>query len=182
MATWQPGMSVGAPDILTTIHATYNGPYTDLGVGPMPGETATMVGGSGYMFNKNDTPAQIQAGIKFIDYEFMTPGQGQFNYKGLAATGRPWGWPGPERRTGATATSDAAVMATYANIPTSNFTAYVAALPTMKLVVEPPQAQAIYAQGDKAMDTVLTNPNANLQQLLDTFKSETDSILSNAQQ
>ena len=182
MASGKLGMYVGAPDNLTTIHSTYNVPYTELSVGPMPGETATMVGGSGYMFNKNDTPAQIQAGIKFIDYEFMTPGQGQFNYQRLAATGQPVGLPEPDMWTGATATSDAAVMAKYANIPTTNFTAYVAALPTMKLVVEPPQAQAIYAQGDKAMDTVLTNPNADLQQLLDTFKSETDSILSDAQQ
>jgi len=182
MASGKLGMYVGAPDNLTTIHSTYNVPYTDLSVGPMPGETATMVGGSGYMFNKNDTPAQIQAGIKFLDYEFMTPGLGQFNYKRLAATGQPVGLPEPDMWTGATATADAAQMQKYANIPTSNFTAYVAALPNMKLVVEPPQAQAIYAQGDKAMDAVLTNPNANLQQLLDTFKSETNSILSNAQQ
>ena len=182
MASGKLGMYVGAPDNLTTIHSTYNVPYSDLGVGPMPGETATLVGGSGYMFNKNDTPAQIQAGIKFIDYEFMTPGLGQFNYARLAATKQPVGLPEPDMWTGATATSDAAQVAKYANIPTANFAAYISALPTMKLVVEPPQAQAIYAQGDKAMDSVLTNPNANLQQLLDTFKSETNSILANAQQ
>lgn len=32
------------------------------------------------------------------------------------------------------------------------------------------------------MNTALTDPNANLQQLLDTFKAQTNSILSNAQQ
>ncbi len=183
MASGKLGMYVGAPDNLTAIHSQYNVPYTDLGVGPMPGEAATLLGGSGYMFNKNDTPAQIKAGIEFIDYEFMTPGLGQqFNYARLAATKQPVGLPEPDMWTGATATANAAEVAKYANIPTSNFAAYVAAIPNMKLIIEPPQAQAIYAQGDKVMDAVLTDPHANLQQLLDTFKSETNSILANAQQ
>jgi multiple sugar transport system substrate-binding protein len=182
MASGKLGMYVGAPDNLTSIHSQYSVPYTDLGVGPMPGETATLVGGSGYMFNKNDTPAQIRAGIKFVNYEFMTSGLGQFNYRRLAQTGQPVGLPEPDLWTGAAATADAAAVTKYANIPTANFAAYVAATPKMKLLVEPPQAQAIYAQGDKAMDAVLTNPNADLQGLLDTFKSQANSILANAQQ
>lgn len=182
MASGKLGMYVGSPDNLTAIHSQYNVAYTDLGVGPMPGESATLVGGSGYMFNKHDTPAQIQAGIKFVNYEFMTSGLGQFNYQRLAQTAQPVGLPEPDLWTGTAATADAAVVAKYANIPTANFAAYVAATPNMKLLVEPPQAQAIYAQGDKAMDAVLTNPGANIQGLLDTFKSQTDSILANAQQ
>jgi len=182
MASGKLGMYVGSPDNLTAIHSQYNVPYTDLGVGPMPGETATLVGGSGYMFNKNDSPAQIQAGIKFVDYEFMTSGLGQFDYPRLAQTGQPVGLPEPDLWSGAAAAADAATVAKYANIPTANFAAYVAAIPTMKLLVEPPQAQAIYAQGDKAMDAVLTSPGADLQSLLDTFKKQADSILANAQQ
>ena len=49
----------------------------------------------------------------------------------------------------------------------------------MQLLIEPPQAQAIYAQGDKAMYAALTQPNANLQQLLSTFASATNQILEN---
>jgi multiple sugar transport system substrate-binding protein len=51
----------------------------------------------------------------------------------------------------------------------------------MKLIIEPPQAQAIYAKGDAAMFAVLTNPSANIPQLLGTFASQTNSILANAQ-
>ena len=51
----------------------------------------------------------------------------------------------------------------------------------MQLIIEPPQAQAIYAKGDAAMFAVLTNPNANIPQLLSTFAGATNSILSNAQ-
>jgi multiple sugar transport system substrate-binding protein len=182
MASGKLGMYVGAPDNVTAIHANYNVPYTNLGVGPMPGETATLVGGSGYMFNKNDTAAQIQAGIKFVDYEFMTPGLGQFDYTRMASLGQPVGLPEPEMWTGATAAQNATQVAKYANIPTANFATYISALPTMKLVVEPPQAQAIYAKGDAAMFAVLTDPTADIPQLLSTFTSQTNTILANAQE
>ncbi len=182
MASGKLGMYVGAPDNLTAIHTQYKVPYGNLGVGPMPGEAATLVGGSGYMFNKNDSAAQIEAGIKFVNYEFMTSGIGQFDYTRLAATGQPVGLPEPDMWTGAAASANAAAVAKHANLPTRNFAEYVSALPAMKLEIEPPQAQAIYAQGDKAMDAVLTNPGADPQKLLDTFKAATNSILANAQQ
>ena len=182
MASGKLGMYVGAPDNVTAIHANYKVPYTNLGVGPMPGETATLVGGSGYMFNKNDTAAQIEAGIKFVDYEFMTPGLGQFDYQRMASLGQPVGLPEPEMWQGATAAQNATQVAKYANIPTTNFATYVSALPKMKLVVEPPQAQAIYAKGDAAMFAALTDPNANISQLLSTFGSQANTILANAQQ
>ncbi|MDI5963731.1 extracellular solute-binding protein [Streptomyces sp. SL13] len=184
MASGKLGMYVGSPDNLTAIHTQYKTAYTNLGVGPMPGvskPTAALVGGSGYMFNKNDSPAQIEAGIKFVNYEFMTSGIGQFNYKRLAATKQPVGLPEPDLWSGAAAVADTSVMKKYANIPTDNFASYVASTPTMHLIIEPPQAQAIYAQGDKAMDSILTNPNANAQQLLDTFKTATNTVLANAQ-
>jgi len=182
MGSGKLGMYVGDPSTLTTMHSTYGTSYDDLAVGPMPGETATLLGGSGYMFNKDDTPAQIQAGIKFVNYEFETSGIGQFDYQRLAAQGQPVGLPEPDLWQGAVATKDDAAKAKYANIPTANFATYVAALPKMQLIIEPPQAQAIYAKGDAAMFAVLTNPNANIPQLLGTFASATNSILSNAQQ
>lgn len=181
MASGRLGMYVGDPVTLTTIHDQYKVSYDRLGVGPMPGETATLAGGDGYMFNRHDTPAQIQAGIKFINYEYLTSGLGQFDYARKAAEKEPVGLPEPNLWTGTTAKQDAALVDKYANIPTSDFTGYVAALPKMRIVLEPPQAQAIYAQGDKAMDAVLTNPDANIPQLLDTFKKAADSILANAQ-
>jgi multiple sugar transport system substrate-binding protein len=182
MASGKLGMYVGDPSTLTAMHSNYKASYSNLAVGPMPGETATLLGGSGYMFNSGDTPAQIEAGIKFINYEFETSGIGQFDYQRLAAQGQPVGLPEPDLWDGSVAAADDAVKAKYANIPTANFSAYVAALPTMKLIIEPPQAQAIYAKGDSAMFAVLTNRNANISQLLSTFASQTNSILANAQQ
>ena len=184
MSTGKLGMYVGAPDTVTNMHATYNTPYTNIAMAPLPGvsaPTATLLGGDGYMFNKKDTPAQIQAGIKFINYEWLTPNDGQFNYARTAKAGQPVGLPEPDLFTAGSAADQQATTdeKASANVPSQNFTAYTDALSNMQLIVEPPQAQAIYAQGDKAMYAALTNPNANLQQLLDTFSSATNEILSN---
>ena len=181
MASGKLGMYVGDPSTLTTMHSNYGASYNNLAVGPMPGESATLLGGSGYMFNKDDTPGQIEAGIKFLNYEFETSGIGQFDYSRLAAQGQPVGLPEPDLWQGPVATADNAAKAKYANIPTANFTTYVNALPNMKLIIEPPQAQAIYAKGDAAMFAVLTKPNANVPQLLSTFATQTNTILANAQ-
>ena len=181
MASGKLGMYVGDPSTLTTMHSNYNASYDNLAVGPMPGATATLLGGSGYMFNKSDTPEQIEAGIEWINYEFETSGIGQFDYQRLAAQKQPVGLPEPDLWEGAVADKDNVAKAKYANLPTANFAAYVAALPQMKLIIEPPQAQAIYAKGDAAMFAVLTKANANVSQLLSTFANETNSILANAQ-
>ena len=183
MGSGKLGMYVAAPDNVTYIHQEYGSSYANLAEGPMPGNGGTLLGGAGYMFNKKDTPAQIQAGIKFLNFEFLTPGAGQFNYARAKAAGQPVGLPEPNIWTAGTAvakstTSDEDSNAT---IPVANFAPYLNAAPNMKNEIEPPQAQAIYAQGDKVMAGVLTQRNPNLQQLLNTFSSQVNSILANQQ-
>ncbi|WP_051451517.1 ABC transporter substrate-binding protein [Actinospica robiniae] len=184
MSTGKLGIYMGAPDTVTNLHSTYNTPYDNIAMAPLPGAsspTATLLGGNGYMFNKKDTPAQIQAGIKFLNYEFLTPGKGQFDYTRTAQQGQPVGLPEPDLFTAGSAADQQAATdeSSSANLPVANFSAYTQALGSMKLEIEPPQAQAIYAQGDKMMYAVLTNPNANLQQLLDTFQNAANEILQN---
>jgi len=184
MSTGKLGMYIGAPDTITNLHSTYNTPYTNIAMAPMPGvsgPTGTLLGGDGYMFNKKDTPAQIEAGIKFLNFEFLTPNEGQFNYARTAQAGQPVGLPEPDLFTAGSAADQQASTdeKDSANVPSQNFTAYTNALSSMQLDIEAPQAQAIYAQGDKAMYAALTNPNANLQQLLDTFSSAANEILQN---
>jgi multiple sugar transport system substrate-binding protein len=184
MSTGKLGMYVGAPDTITNLHSTYNTPYTNIAMAPLPGvsgPTGTLLGGDGYMFNKKDTPAQIEAGIKFLNFEFLTPNAGQFNYARTAKASQPVGLPEPDLFTVGSAADQQASSdeKNSANVPSQNFTAYTTALSSMQLEIEAPQAQAIYAQGDKAMYAALTQPNANLQKLLDTFSSATNEILQN---
>jgi multiple sugar transport system substrate-binding protein len=181
MSSGKLGMYVGAPDNLTFIHQQYGGSYTNLGEGPMPGNGGTLLGGAGYMFNKNDTPAQIQAGIKFLNYEFLTPGAGQFNFAVRKAASQPVGLPQPNIWTAGTSAAQATTSDEDKNatIPVANFQPYLQAAPQMTDKIEPPQAQAIYAQGDKVMAAVLTQRSPNLQQLLSTFASQVNTILAN---
>jgi multiple sugar transport system substrate-binding protein len=183
MGSGKLGMYVAAPDNVTYIHQEYGSSYANLAEGPMPGDGGTLLGGDGYMFNKKDTPAQIQAGIKFLNFEFLTPGAGQFNFKRAKAAAQPVGLPEPNIWTAGTsvAKSTNSDEDSNATIPVSNFTPYLNAAPNMKNEIEPPQAQAIYAQGDKVMAAVLTQRNANLQQLLSTFSTQVNSILANQQ-
>jgi multiple sugar transport system substrate-binding protein len=183
MGSGKLGMYVAAPDNVTYIHQEYGSSYTNLAEGPMPGDGGTLLGGDGYMFNKKDTPAQIQAGIKFLNFEFLTPGAGQFNFQRAKAAGQPVGLPEPNIWTAGTAVAKSTNSDEDSNatIPVSNFTPYLNAAPNMKNDIEPPQAQAIYAQGDKVMAAVLTQRNANLKQLLSTFSSQVNSILANQQ-
>jgi multiple sugar transport system substrate-binding protein len=183
MGSGKLGMYVAAPDNVTYIHQEYGSSYANLAEGPMPGNGGTLLGGDGYMFSKKDTPAQIQAGIKFLNFEFLTPGAGQFNFKRAKAAAQPVGLPEPNIWTAGTAVAKSTNSDEDSNatIPVSNFTPYLNAAPNMKNEIEPPQAQAIYAQGDKVMAAVLTQRNANLKQLLGTFSTQVNSILANQQ-
>jgi multiple sugar transport system substrate-binding protein len=184
MGSGKLGMYVAAPDNVTYIHQEYGSAYSNLAMGAMPGGSGTLLGGDGYMFNKNDTPAQIEAGIKFVNFEWLTPGAGQFNFARAKAAAQPVGLPEPNIWQPGTSTAQASTSDedSNANIPVSNFVPYLQAAPNIKDKIEPPQAQAIYVQGDKVMAAVLTQANPNLHQLLSTFSSQVNSILANAQQ
>jgi multiple sugar transport system substrate-binding protein len=184
MGAGKLGMYVAAPDNVTYIHQEYGAAYASLGMGPMPGGGGTLLGGDGYMFSKDDTPAQIEAGLRFLSFEFLTPGAGQFNFARARAAGQPVGLPEPDIwRAGTPAaqasTSDEDKNAT---IPVLNFQPYLQAAPHMTDRIEPPQAQAIYAQGDKVMAATLTQRSPDLRQLLGTFASQVNTILANSQQ
>ena len=64
------GMYIAAPDdVYNVIVPPDKGNLSDIGMGPLPSLTGTpagsLSGGNDYMFAKHDTPAQIEAGIKW---------------------------------------------------------------------------------------------------------------------
>ena len=65
---------------------------------PMPGEDGaakgTLGGGDGYFFKKGLTADQIKAGLKWLAFEELTPGKGQFDYV-RAEAAEPAGRPAP---------------------------------------------------------------------------------------
>jgi multiple sugar transport system substrate-binding protein len=184
MAAGKLGMTVGAPDYFTAMKASV--PTLDLsqyGMGAMPAGTAgsgTLIGGDGYMFNKNDTPNQVKAGLLWLEYENLTPGQGQFNYQQAVANKATVGLPEPDIFQGDTAAKDATLKAQYANVPVANFAPYVSGTPKLMDNVEPPNAQAIYKVLDGLMSAVLTQQSADPQKLLDQYTSQVNAVIANS--
>jgi ABC-type glycerol-3-phosphate transport system substrate-binding protein len=183
MAANKLGMYIAAPDdIYNVIVPQDGGNINDFGMGPLPSTTGTpagsLSGGNDYMFAKRDTPAQIQAGIKWLVFEDLTPGVGQFNFVRQKADGFPVGFPEPQMFNGATATQFQKLQDTSATINPSYYSTFTNAheLP----MGEPVDAQAVYKTLDPVMLSVLTNPNANITQLLATATGQVNQILANS--
>ncbi|MGH3245033.1 MAG: ABC transporter substrate-binding protein [Trebonia sp.] len=177
------GMYIAAPDdIYNVIVPADKGNLNDIGMGPLPSLTGTpagsLSGGNDFMFAKHDTPAQIEAGIKFLNFEDMTPGSGQFNFARQKQDGFTVGFPEPALFTGGTGDQVNQLRTKYATIPTQNYTPYVKAQENGD--GEPTDAQAVYKTLDPVMLAVLTEPNADIPALLKTAASNVDTILANA--
>jgi ABC-type glycerol-3-phosphate transport system substrate-binding protein len=177
------GMYIAAPDdIYNVIVPTDKGNVNDIGMGALPtlsGKPAgSLGGGNTYVFAKHDTPAQIKAGIKFINFEDLTPGDGQFNYARIKADGLPVGFPEPELFGGATGAKINALRAKYATINLSYYAPFLNANEVND--GEPTDAQAVYKTLDPVMLAVLTEPNANIPQLLKTAAANVNTILADS--
>jgi ABC-type glycerol-3-phosphate transport system substrate-binding protein len=178
------GMYIAAPDdVYNVIVPTDKGNINDIGMGPLPSLTGTpagsLGGGNTYMFAKHDTPAQIRAGIKFVDFESLTPGDGVFfNFARQKADGVQVGFPEPELFDGAAGAHVQALRAQYATINLSYYKPYTDANEFND--GEPTDAQAVYKTLDPVMLAVLTEPNANIPQLLQTASQNVNTILANS--
>ena len=177
------GMYIGAPDdIYNVIVPADKGNLSDIGMGMLPSVTGTpagsLSGGNDFMFSPKDTPAQIAAGVKWINFEDLTPGAGQFNFARQKADGFPVGFPEPQLFDGATGTKINQLRAASATINTSYYSPFLnAATPGDG---EPFDAQAVYKTLDPVMLAVLTEANANIPALLKTASSNVNTILANS--
>jgi ABC-type glycerol-3-phosphate transport system substrate-binding protein len=175
------GMYIAAPDdIYNQITAVDKGNINDIGMGPLPSLTGkpagSLGGGNAYIFAKHDTPAQIEAGIKFIDFEDLTPGQGvTFNYARQKANGLPVGFDEPSLFGGAAGTQVQALRTKYTTINQSYYQSYVNANEASD--GEPFDAQAVYKTLDPMMLAVLTEPNVNIPALLKTSATNVNTLL-----
>jgi len=175
------GMFVGAPDATTAIVTQFQGKYQDWAMAPLPGQAgpakATLGGGEGYFFKKGLTEDQIKAGLKWIAYEKLTPGKGQFDYARAKPQNQPVGLPQPLLFAAGSDAQKQEVEQRKANqnLPTENFALFEATPVPIK--GEPKNAQAIYAVLDGAMSGVLTNPNANIDALLKTADTKVNQLL-----
>ncbi|MFI8358309.1 ABC transporter substrate-binding protein [Streptomyces cyaneofuscatus] len=178
MGSGKLGMYLAAPDNVPRIVKEAGGKYEDLAFAPMPGGKGTLMGGDGYMFNKKATPEQIKAGLKWLEWTFLTPGQGYMNNYARAAEDKsPVGLPEPRLFTGATGAKDQELKKASANVPVENYQAFIDGGQQLDMKLEPKHGQQIYAVLDGAVSAVLTKKDADIDQLLKDAQSKIDGIL-----
>ncbi|XVU23673.1 ABC transporter substrate-binding protein [Actinoplanes sp. CA-054009] len=174
------GMFIGAPDATQAIVSQFQGKYEDWAMGPMPGQDgaakATLGGGEGYFFKKGLTDDQVKAGLKWLAYQKLTPGKGQFDYARAKPQNYPVGLPQPLLFTNGSEAQkqELDLRKANANLDTANFAPFEENPVAIK--GEPRNAQAIYAVLDSAMSGVLTNPNANIDELLKTAETKVNQL------
>jgi ABC-type glycerol-3-phosphate transport system substrate-binding protein len=183
-AAGKVGMFIGAPDATTAIVTQFKGKYEDWAMAPMPGQDGspkgTLGGGEGYFFKKGLTAEQVKAGLKWIAFEKLTPGKGQFDYARAKPQNQPVGLPEPKLFANGTAAGQQEQQQRKANenLPSENFALFEATPVPIK--GEPKNAQAIYAVLDSAMSAVLTKPDANIDELLKTADTKVNQLLASS--
>ncbi|MEV5976445.1 extracellular solute-binding protein [Streptomyces sp. NPDC052114] len=177
MAADKLGMFLAAPDDITYMVQNLGAKYGDFGMGPIPGQKATLFGGNDYMIKKGSSPDTIKAAIAWINFKFLTPGKGQFDWARTKTDGLPVGLPQPNFWTGATKAADDKARAASSTMPVANFKAFTDR--PVKGRAEPPKAQEIYKVLDTLMSAVLTNPDADPDKLLRTAARQVDQVLAN---
>ncbi|MFD8261941.1 ABC transporter substrate-binding protein [Streptomyces griseoluteus] len=178
MGSGKLGMYLSAPDNIPILVKEKGGSYKDLALAPMPGGKGTLIGGDGYMFNKKASPAQIRAGLKWLDHMFLTPGDGFLgDYARAKKNDAPVGLPEPRLFTGAADAKDQQVKKANANVPVENYQSFLDGNQSLDMKIEPPHAQQIYSVLDGVVSAVLTKKDADVDQLLKDADGKIDSIL-----
>ncbi|GAB1693327.1 ABC transporter substrate-binding protein [Krasilnikovia sp. M28-CT-15] len=171
------GMYLATADNIPTIVNQYSGDYQTYGLGPIPDGRGTLGGGEGYMFKAGLSPEKIRAGLRWLTFWFASPDRIAAENKWAGETKQPVGLPEPAIYTGAAAATQAAADKQYANVPQQNYAPFVASMGRIPVKLEPPNAQQIYAVLDVAMQKVLTDRDANVDQLLTDAEKQVNSIL-----
>ncbi|MER6072862.1 extracellular solute-binding protein [Streptomyces sp. NPDC001817] len=178
MGSGRLGMYLAAPDNIPILVKEKGAHYDDIAIGPMPGGNGTLIGGDGYMFDKHDTPAQIRAGLKWLDHMFLTPGADFLgDYARARKNDAPVGLPEPRLFTGAADARDQQAKKANANVPLANYQAFLDGNRKLRMRIEPPDAQQIYSVLDSTVSAVLTEKDADIDQLLKDASGKIDGIL-----
>jgi len=176
MGAGKLGMYVATSDNIPTIVNQYKGDYADYGLAPIPNAQGTLGGGDGFMFKAGLSPEKIRAGLKWLTFKFNNPDRISDDYKYEVANKRPVGLPEPSIWTGDAASKLNKARSELANVPQANYEPFVKAT-GIPVRLEPPNAQQIYAVLDVPMQKVLTDRNANIDQLLSDAEKQVNTIL-----
>jgi multiple sugar transport system substrate-binding protein len=179
MGAGKLGMYLGTGSDIVNIVTQYKGKYSMLGLGSIPEGKGTLAGGDGYMFKAGLSPAKIKAGLTWLSFTTLNPDRVDADMAKAKAANQPVGLPQPNIWI-AGSQSERKLLAArtkYGNVPTENYGPFAATVTQIPLKLEPPLAQQVYAVLDVPMQRVLTDRNANIDQLLTTAETQVNNVL-----
>ncbi len=180
MGAGQLGMYLAAPDNVPVLVNQFKGDYADYGLAAMPGGNGTLIGGEGYMINPKATPEKIKAGLQWIQWKYLNPDRMDANLKRYADQDQPIGLPASPAAdiwVGSVRDQQESLKQKYATVPVENYQSFVDGLADLDKKIEPPNAQQVYAALDNVMQGVLTDRDADIDQLLSDAESKVDAAL-----
>ncbi|MDT9688935.1 extracellular solute-binding protein [Streptomyces sp. P9(2023)] len=175
IATDKLGMFLAAPDDIAYMVQQLGAKYENFGMGPIPGEKATLAGGNNYMVKKGISADKIKAAVAWLNFKNLTVGKGQFEWSRAKADGLPVGVPQPNFWLNESKTTDDAARVQHATMPVANFKTFMDNPVAGK--AEPPKAQEVYKVLDNVMSGILTNKDADIDKLLSTAESQVNQVL-----
>lgn len=179
MGSGKLGMYLSAADNITVIAKQFGGKYRDFGLAPVPDAKSTLIGGEGYMINPKASPEKIEAGIKWLQWKYLSPDLVERNILDHLTADLPIGLPmppTPDIWKGEVRDRVEKAKRKHANVPVGNYQPFMDAAPRVPGVLEPPEAQQVYAVLDGAMQAVLTKEDADIDALLDAAEKKVDQI------
>jgi ABC-type glycerol-3-phosphate transport system substrate-binding protein len=187
-ASGQVGMYVTGSDVYNSL-VTENDVKADeygLTVLPLDGDDAGVLGGGTIVGVRPDaSDAERAAAVKWIDFFYMSKltdeDQAVADAEALTASSGPLGTPTlPIFDEEQLAESDSWI-ADYVNVPLEQMMPFKDHILDQDLVPEPPiEAQATYAELDTVVQAVLTDENADIDELLQRANDNVESLIASA--
>ncbi|MEU7043237.1 extracellular solute-binding protein [Streptomyces varsoviensis] len=181
MGSGKLGMYVSAADNIAVIAKQFGGEYQDYGLAPVPDAKATLIGGEGYMVNPKASPKKIKAAVKWLQWKYLNPDLVERNIQDNLDAKLPIGLPmppTPDIWKGSVRDRVEKAKRAHANVPVGNYQSFMDAAPRVPGLIEPPEAQQVYAALDNAMQAVLTEKDADIDALLAAAQKKVDQIYS----
>jgi hypothetical protein len=132
------------------------------------------------MINPKATPEKIKAGLTWIQWKYLNPERFDNLLQRYKDRGQPVGLPvSPvsDIWTESVRNTEEQLKTKYATVPVQNYKAYMDSAKTLTGHLEPPNAQQVYAALDNVMQAVLTNRDANPDQLLSEAETKVNAAL-----
>jgi multiple sugar transport system substrate-binding protein len=173
------GMFLGSGSDIVNIVNQYKGKFATYGLGQMPEGKGTLGGGDGYMFKAGIGPEKIKAGLTWLAFKNINPDRAEEVAERAKSHNEPVGLPQPNIWVTGSASEQKKLAADKKNlnVPLENFAPFSAAVQQIPLQLEPPLAQQVYAVLDVPMQKVLTDRNANIDQLLAAAETQVNGVL-----